>query len=91
MMLLDESHTTQEPLNDEFLLQLQATQQITRELNEARDIEFERNQAVREAREGREVEQQQQATLAQFQMFQRFLAHQEEAGRLMDDSSNDTW
>ena len=29
--------------------------------------------------------------LAQFQIFQRFLANQEEAGRSTDDSSNDTW
>ena len=93
VMLLDESHITQELVSDEFLLQLQATQQTTREFDEARDIGFERNRAIREASEAREVEQQQQqqqVTLAQFQMIERFLANQEEVRRLIDDSSNNT-
>ena len=76
MMVLDESHINQELVSDEFLLQLQATQHINQELDEAWDIEFERNRAICETREAREVEQQQQATLAQFQMFQRFITNQ---------------
>ena len=90
MLLQDEPPQTQDLVNDEFLLQLQATQQITRELNEARDLEHERRQAIREAQEAREVDQQQQTTLAQFRMFREFLASQEAAGRLLDDSGSDT-
>ena len=70
MVLLNESNITQELVSDEFCLQLQATQQITRGLDEAWDIEFERNRLIREAREARKVEQQQKAALSQFQMFQ---------------------
>ena len=54
-------------------------------------MEYEQNRAIREAREAREVEQQQQETLAQFCMFRECLANQEEAGRLLNDSSYDTW
>ena len=57
MTLLDASSITQEFVNDEFLTQQQATQQITRELDEARDIEFERNRSIQEDLEAREVEQ----------------------------------
>ena len=41
-------------------------------------------------RKQKKVDQQQQATLAQFRMFREFLANQEAAGRLLDDSSSDT-
>ena len=41
--------------------------------------------------EAREEVQQRQAALAQYQMFRRFLATQEEAGRSASNSSNDTW
>ena len=69
MTLLDASSIIQELVSDKFLLQQQATQQITRELDEARDIEFERNRLIQEDREAREVEQHRQADLAKYQMF----------------------
>ena len=90
MLLLDASSITQELVSDEFRLQQQATQQSTRELDESRNIESKLNQSIREGSVAREVEQQQQVELAQFQMFQRFLATQEEAGRSGSDSSNHT-
>ena len=37
------------------------------------------------------MEQHQQAELAQYRMFRRFLASQEEAGRSTSNSSKDTW
>ena len=54
-------------------------------------MKYEQNQVILDAREAREVEDQQQETLAQFQLFREFLANQDAAGRLLDDSSNDTW
>ena len=66
MLLHDEPPTTQDLVNDEFHLQLEAAQQITQELDEAWDMEYERNRVFREAREAREAEDQQQETLAQF-------------------------
>ena len=58
-------------MNDEFRLQLEATQQITQGLDEARELEYERNRVekdriVREAREAREAAAKRQETLAQF-------------------------
>ena len=64
MTLLDESNITQELVSDDFCLQLQATQQIPRELDEAWDIKFERNRSICEDCEAREVEQQQRVELA---------------------------
>ena len=47
MLLQDE--TPMDLVNDEFRLQIEATQQITQELDEARDMEYERNRVIREA------------------------------------------
>ena len=91
MTLLDASSITQELVNDEFLLQQQVTQQITQALDEARDREFERNRSIHEDCEAREAEQHRQAELAQFMLFQQFLATQAEVGQSTSDSSNDTW
>ena len=41
MLLHDEPPTTQDLVSDEFRLQLEATQQITQGLDEARDFEYE--------------------------------------------------
>ena len=90
MTLLDASTITQELVSDEFLLQQQASQQITRELDEAQDIEFERNWLIQEDCEAREVEQHRQAELAQYRMFRRFIASQEVVEQSASDSSNDT-
>ena len=56
MLLRDEPTTLQDCVNDEFRIQLEATQQITQGLNEARELEYERDRVkqdrvIREARE----------------------------------------
>ena len=66
MLLHDEPRTTQDLMNNEFRLQVEATRQITQGLIEARDMEYERDRVIREAREAREAADQRQETLAQF-------------------------
>ena len=77
LTLLDASSITQELVSDEFRIQQQATQQITQELDEARDIEYERNRSIQQDRYAREAEQLWQDDLAQFQLFRRFMASED--------------
>ena len=69
LLLQDEPLNTQDLMNDEFLFQLQVMQQITQELDEARNMEYKRNRAIQEAREARETTDKQRETPAQFRLF----------------------
>ena len=91
MLLHDEPPTTQDLVSNKFRLQLEAMQQITQGLDEGRDMEYERDRVICEACETREAVDQRQEPLAQFRLFQEFLATQALAGRLLDDPSDNTW
>ena len=81
---------TQELLSDEFLLQQQATQQVTQALDEARDIEIERSRLFQEDREARD-RQRRQSERDQYQLYLRFVASQEASARSVSNTSSDTW
>ena len=51
MIFQDQTPNPQDHVHDEFLLQIQPTQQITRELNEAQEMEYEQNEMLWEAQE----------------------------------------
>ena len=60
LLLYYELPTTQDLVNDEFCLQLEATRQITQGFDKARDLEYEQDRVeqdrvIREAREVREA------------------------------------
>lgn len=87
----DQTPNPQDLVYDEFLLQIQATQQIAEELDEGQEEKYEHNQMLCEAQEVRNQEKQKrQTTLAQFRNFCEWEANQETVRRLMDDSSSNT-
>ena len=93
IILQDQTPNQQEIVQNEFFLQIQDTQQLmTRELNEAQEVEYELNQMLCEAQEVRTwAEQERQSTLAQFRNVSEWETNQEAVGRLLNDSCSDAW